>query len=1008
MKIKRILSFIIALAIIITSVPVLGTAKKASAKVFSVEIDGVTYAYTPDYDDNGYAIATNVHITSGTIILNNGTYTMPEKFTDRDATYRIYSVCGNADGSDFFGTADFANDETLEHIVFPDTLGEIGVNAFSNYSSLESVTLGKNVKKLSATAFYAKSRPNSVNFELTIENPNLIIEDTDVHVTNEKTTLGSKWSVKGYTYSTTNDVFGNSGRFVALNGTSYKIGFPSLSDVTVGGIRVDNTYKYADDVNSGLFINYLYYVKGVTTDVKFTMPEIAGDKVVASYDGYYSTNDNGNKDAKNKIVDIDGNIVASNLPSSSANISVSPIATYKTFNITYHMADDTTVNGTYAYSTGKTDLKQTDTKLGYTFKGWSTKKGDADSLVTVGTMLNESMAEDLDLYPIFEANEYKVSFGLGEKTSVYDYTFKYNEYDNAKLQDAWNKASKSFTGLAISGWKYNDTIFSKVGELSQNFIAENAVNGVLRLEGLSSDISYAITFIAGEGHRFKTAPKSMTYKYKANTTTELPTVEEATGEYDFNGWYCEDVAEGNIGTTWHNDWLAKNVVLTALWKRHESGVTFDANGGTFKDGINDITARTISIPVDEKISVNYVPSPDPTKEYCTFLGYSTDKNAKIPDKEIVAKDDLTVYAVWQKKTVTYRFNIFNSDLNANYGSIAFKKGDKVVSASNPEEILIEQTVGEKIITPFDKESGWTYTDNGFPSVIPYGYEVRVGASMTTYSTIAVKNAIVEDYTGNAPTVYVSVTWKTNAHKITLDAGEGAFGNGTKKLTIDAVVGTPLKDIIYGGEHGGINEYTNGMKRECVPVREGYNFVGWKNETSGDFISPDAYFGETADTTWSAVYASQTEENIEDEHMISEENHSVVSASKVIKNGITYKVSGTGAIVSKVSKKSGKLIIPDSIKIGSKKYKVTRIKNNALKNKKITSVTVGKNVKSIGSGAFMNCKKLKTVTIKSKSVKFGKNCFKGIYAKATIKTASKAQAKKVKKASVGYKKTMKVK
>lgn len=987
MKIKRILSFIIALAIIITSVPVLGTAKKASAQEYSCEFNGVKYEYDI-VAVNKKPYISNLHIVEGTITLENGTYKMPEKITDDNGnSYPVYSVCGNADGSDFFGTADFANDENVTNIVLPETVGEIGEKAFINRSALSAMTLGINVKKLDTSAFYSLGR--TANFTLTVENPNLVIEGGS--------SLGKKYTVKGYENSTAHDVF--TANFSALSGTSYKIGLAPLNEVK---IDKSNTYKYADDVNSGLFVAYLYYVKGVTTDVKFTMPEIVGDKVTTTYDGYYYPISD-----KNflKIVDIDGSIIASNLPSSSANISVEPRPVYKTFNIIYHMADDTTVNGTYTYSTGKTDLKQTDTKLGYTFKGWSTKKGDADSLVTVGTMLNESMAEDLDLYPIFEANEYKVSFGLGEKTSVYDYTFKYNEYDNAKLQDAWNKASKNFTGLAISGWKYNDTIFSKVGELSQNFIAENAVNGVLRLEGLSSDISYTITFIAGEGHRFKTAPKSMTYKYKANTTTELPTVEEATGEYDFNGWYCKDVAEGNIGTTWHNDWLAKNVVLTALWKRHESGVTFDANGGTFKDNTD---LRVVSIPVGEKISVNYVPSPAPTKEYCTFLGYSTDKNAKIPDKEIVAKDDLTVYAVWQKKTITYRFSIFNSDLNTNYGSIAFKKGDKVVSASNPEEILIEQTVGEKIITPFDKESGWTYTDNGFPSVIPYGYEIRIGASMTTYTTTAVKNAIVEDYTGNAPKVYVSVTWKTNAHKITLDAGEGAFGNGTKKLAIDAVVGTPLKDIIYGGEYGGINEYTNGMKREYVPVREGYNFVGWKNETSGDFISPDAYFGETADTTWSAVYTRQAGENTDDEDMIYVDNNPISSSLRITRKGITYMVSGSGAIVSKVSKKSGKVLIPDNIKIGSKNYKVTRIKNNALKNKKITSVTVGKNVKSIGSGAFMNCKKLKTVTIKSKSVKFGKNCFKGIYAKATIKTTGKTQAKKVKKASVGYKKTMKVK
>lgn len=983
MKIKRILSFIIALAIIITSVPVLGTAKKASAH--TCEIDGVTYEFNIiDGVDDVYA--SNVHIVSGTVTLENGTYKMPTEMTKGKNSYPVYSVCGNADGSDFFGTADFANDENVTNIVLPETVGEIGEKAFINRPALSAMTLGVNVKKLDASAFYSIGR--TVNFTLTVENPNLVIEGGS--------SLGKKYTVKGYENSTAHDTFVTN--FEALSGTSYKIGLAPLNEVK---IDKSNTYKYADDVNAGLFITYLYYVKGVTTDVKFTMPEIVGDKVTTTYDGYYYSINN--KDFF-KIVDIDGSIIASNLPSSSANISVEPRPEYKTFNITYHMADDTTVNGTYTYSTKKTDLKQTDTKLGYTFKGWSTKKGDADSLVTVGTMLNENMAGDLDLYPIFEANEYKVRFSVNNKVSTYEYTFKYGEFDSAKLKSLWiGKASADFKGMLIEDWKCESQTFTDLEYLSQEFIAKNAVNGVLTLQGSASNIPYTISFSAGKGYSFKTTPNAITYYYVKGTTTELPTVKEDTGKYDFNGWYCDEL--GNIGTTWNNGLLAKNITLTASWKVHESGVTFDANGGTFKDGTD---LRVVSIPVDEKISVNYVPSPAPTKKYCTFLGYSTNKDAKIPDKEIVAKDNLTVYAVWQKKTVTYRFNIFNSDLNANYGSIAFKKGDKVVSASNPEEILIEQTVGEKIITPFDKESGWTYTDNGFPPVVPYGYEVRVGASMTTYTTTAVKNAIVEDYTGNAPTVYVSVTWKTNAHKITLKTGEGAFSNGAKELTIDAVVGTPLKDIMYGGEYEGTNDYTNGMKKEYIPIKEGYIFIGWKNETSGEMISPDEYFGATADAIWIAVYTSQAGENIEDEHMISEENHPVVSASKVTKNGITYKVSGSGAIVSKVSKKSGKVIIPDSIKIGSKKYKVKKINNNVLKNKKITSVTIGKNVRSIGSGAFTNCKKLKNVTIKSKYVKFGKNCFKGLHAKATIKTTSKAQVKKVKKASVGYKKTMKVK
>ena len=44
------------------------------------------------------------------------------------------------------------------------------------------------------------------------------------------------------------------------------------------------------------------------------------------------------------------------------------------------------------------------------------------------------------------------------------------------------------------------------------------------------------------------------------------------------------------------------------------------------------------------------------------------------------------------------------------------------------------------------------------------------------------------------------------------------------------------------------------------------------------------------------------------------------------------------------------------------------KANALKgNKKIESLTIGKNVRKIGKNAFANCRKLKKVIIKSKKI-----------------------------------------
>lgn len=57
--------------------------------------------------------------------------------------------------------------------------------------------------------------------------------------------------------------------------------------------------------------------------------------------------------------------------------------------------------------------------------------------------------------------------------------------------------------------------------------------------------------------------------------------------------------------------------------------------------------------------------------------------------------------------------------------------------------------------------------------------------------------------------------------------------------------------------------------------------------------------------------------------------------------------------------------------------------------KIEKITIGKNIKSIGSNAFSGCKNLKTIIVKSKQIQsVGKNAFKGIYKNAKIKIPKK--------------------
>ena len=105
--------------------------------------------------------------------------------------------------------------------------------------------------------------------------------------------------------------------------------------------------------------------------------------------------------------------------------------------------------------------------------------------------------------------------------------------------------------------------------------------------------------------------------------------------------------------------------------------------------------------------------------------------------------------------------------------------------------------------------------------------------------------------------------------------------------------------------------------------------------------------------------------------------------KILKQG---KKTGTVAYQKPYSTAKGKITIPATVKKNGITYKVTGISANAFKNnKKITHIVIGKNVQTIDSKAFYNCKKLKTITInttKLTSAKVNKNAFKGI--KKTVK------------------------
>lgn len=95
------------------------------------------------------------------------------------------------------------------------------------------------------------------------------------------------------------------------------------------------------------------------------------------------------------------------------------------------------------------------------------------------------------------------------------------------------------------------------------------------------------------------------------------------------------------------------------------------------------------------------------------------------------------------------------------------------------------------------------------------------------------------------------------------------------------------------------------------------------------------------------------------------------------------------------KKEATIVIPSTITINGKKFKVTSIAPKAfLKNKTVKKVVIGNNVKVVGTKAFYNAKKLHTITI-------GKNV-------TTIKSQAFGKLPKLKKVVVRSKKLKKLK
>lgn len=352
---------------------------------------------------------------------------------------------------------------------------------------------------------------------------------------------------------------------------------------------------------------------------------------------------------------------------------------------------------------------------------------------------------------------------------------------------------------------------------------------------------YTLTYVS-DGTTFST---QKFYENDVNITLISSTPTKAG--YNFVGW---QLSTGTYKAGALAPSPGANATATAVWKKEELIIQYDANGGTGAPAAQTFTKTPITISATE-----------PTRDGYQFKGWSTNSAATSPMYEAnksyslaLSGETINLYAVWQLKTYTVSYNLNGGTSNKEFSSHNFTINNRsfTVSSYQPER------------TGYNF-SGWS--DRGADStIITHSTNTTYTLSLKDYILYAVWTpktyTISYNSNGGSGTIAAQTkTYGTNlilassgftngnlrlSHWNTVADGSGntyslgaSYGDaGTSNVTLYAIWADDSYSLIYdanGGVGGpGIDaklpsQYWK-INITTAPTRTNYTFKGWA-ETS---------------------------------------------------------------------------------------------------------------------------------------------------------------------------------
>ena len=263
--------------------------------------------------------------------------------------------------------------------------------------------------------------------------------------------------------------------------------------------------------------------------------------------------------------------------------------------------------GTYGTGSAVTDMKPHNniltlrgalfTRKGYTQVGWSTVDG-GEKVYGFEDVYTQN--EALTLYPVWNANQYTITFDTNGGSEIAPITQDYG----AEITAPDNPTRKGYT---FKGWDK---------EIPETMPAEN-----MTVKAQWEINQYTITFDTNGGSEI--APITQDYG------TEITAPADPTRKgYTFKGWDKE------IPETMP----AENITVKAQWEINQYTITFDTNGGS------EIA------PITQDYGTEITAPDNPTRKGYTFKGW----DKEIP--ETMPAENMTVKAQWEINQYTISFD----------------------------------------------------------------------------------------------------------------------------------------------------------------------------------------------------------------------------------------------------------------------------------------------------------------------------------------------------------------